>query len=247
MATFDWVEYWLQNSADTSDQAWWRKIMPKPALTPAALKYMADWFQVAAVGSCIRSLSGAKEFTGLQPRPTGAYSDYTWKVDRSWNMHDQVHGPLFDIKTTYRISETAQLCAKPTTNFTFQLKSETFERHTLECANQILHSVGALERAENVTETCPTCHHSTPRIQTLPSQGSGFVERVGRYPDPQTDRWRLMYRPSQLLRFVKVNDTEGYYTSSFRLVIDWAGAINETGVGGKPYYWRLDPRGWYLK
>lgn len=258
-----WAYIWRH----TQPECWpgWEKIMPPPQGAGAkasarfnddrkaeerhdALMYMADWFQRAAVGSCIHSFTRTKEFLESQSsRPRGPHSDYTLKVDRAWDTHDQVHGPLFEIKTAYRISETAQLCAKKPFNFDAQLKSETFERHALECANQILHSVGALSTVKTTTEVCPTCSALSVRSVDVPSWGSGFVERVGRLPNPETDRWRLMYRFGQLIRWVQKDDVEGYYSSMFRLVIDWAGAASGTGEGGRPYYWRLDPRPWYRK
>ena len=219
----DWMRYWMRGYCPDTEPFPFEKILPKPKsneeLKHEALMYMADWFKRAAVGP---------------------NSDYTWKMDRLWSKHDQVHGPLFEIKTSYAISDTAQRVAT-NDNFSARLKSEVFERHAFECANQILYSVGTLPRVNKVTEVCPTCEHKTSHTQDLPSRGSGFVERVGRLPDPKLDRWRLMYMHWQLLKWVQVDKTTGYYSSKFRLVIDSAGAINETGEGGRPYYWRLKP------
>jgi len=207
-----------------------------------ALKDMANWFQRAAVGQVIHNFH-------LGPvsneRPTGPHPDYTKRSSTSFDLHDDVHGPTFHIKTTVSLSDTAARIAKNWDSLSLQLKTDAFERHALSCAYQILYSVGAKGTFAKV-EDCPTCGTKSVIGNTCPEQGSGFVERVGRLPNYDYDKWRLLYCSDRLIRFIKVNDRESYWSSQFKLVIDSAGGIRN-GEGGRPYYWRLDPRPWYRK
>jgi hypothetical protein len=190
------------------------------------------------VGTVLNKLSPDTDKSFTLPRATGPHPDFTECV-QEWDVHHLIHGPRFRIKTGIKISNEARLCCKKGYNFSDHLKQDAFERHSLECAFSILQSVGALPTSKVVTEVCPTCSHETSHEVELPEQGSGFFERVGRYPNHTKDRWRLMYRNGRLIRYIKVNENEAYWDSEFRLVIDDA--------DGSPSYWRLDPRPWYLK
>jgi len=209
----------------------------------AVLMRMADWFQKAAIGAVLYRHSPCTPREWERARATGPDHLITKRVE-SWDRHDRIHGPLFTVKTTVRASHTAALCAKPSFDFLTALKSEGFDVHTVRCAHEILYSIGGFA-TEQTIEPCPTC--SIPRVvqKACPETGSGFIERVGRVPDFDNDAWRLMYRGDRLCRFIRENEREGYWLSEFRLIIDSAGGMK--GEGGRPYYWRLDPRSWWLK
>lgn len=159
---------------------------------------MADWFQVAAIGSMMfRMGRGLYEPDQVMTRPMarGPHPKYTVRVEDP-NKTEVLHGPMHVIRTQVRASQTVAAQHDILT----ELKSESFKAHCVSCAKSIIYSRG---RDEMVVKTDFDEDGTEYQYEERITKGSGLLERLHHVPYVwgMDAKWRLRYyRPGTLLR-----------------------------------------------
>jgi hypothetical protein len=190
---------------------------------------MADWFQAAALGYVMFKMGRGLYQESLHPSAPGPHPWYTEYVAKP-NKTEILHGPVHRIITPYRVSSTAMLCSRDSSEMLRQVKRDAYEKHVITCAQQILWGRGESKIIERI-EPCMeyedidgyipkldehgrhvqmTDANGEPMFRTYEEplvSGSGLVERLGDVPFAwgQWAKWRLRYYHEDALLNLRSN------------------------------------------